>query len=449
MEDFPQWEQGIRPGFPRLHGEIKADVGIVGGGLTGVCCAAMLTAAGVKVALAESRQLGSGASWCCTGIVTSQLASSYHTIAQRRGLSAAANYAWLLRESIMEIKELCRRLHLPVQEQTVYAFAETEDDLPALHALSQLEARLGLPVFHGADAGGCPFPVELSLGLERQLTLSPLPYLLALASFAHAHGCQLFESSPVRSIDGRRLVTAEGSILAENIILATGVPAGCTSLPRLASLRQRNRQTLVLHGEPPVLNCHLSVQPDELSLRPIPGGGLLSWDLSPVGSRQQAARRLVLQRTLSALLPDMQVTESYTRQEVYSSDGLPLIGSMYPGQSHLLMATGYEGWGVAGSYLAAKVLAGHITGHPMPHARLFRPDRPMPVSANVLHMTAAYLDGLSRKRAPVCPHMGGKLRYDEETRRWVCPCHGSAFTTLGEMLCAPALHDAHPSARQR
>lgn len=448
MESFPQWEQGIRREYPPLRGETQADVAIVGGGLTGVSCAAMLSALGAKVVLLEARRLGMGATWCCTGKVTAQIGGVYQTIVQQAGMAAAANVAWLLREAVLGVKELCSRLGVPTQEQSVYVFAETTDDLPALHALSRLEARLGLPVHQALDAGGCPFPVELSLAMERQLLLSPLAYLLALADFAQGQGCCIYEHTPVRGVDGQRLTTGQGSVRGTHIILATGCPGGCTALPLLAGMQQRVWQTVTLMGQPPILNSHLSVQPDEMSLRPIPGGALLSWDLGRVGSRQQI-RTLLLQRTWGALLPDMQVTERHIRQEVYSSDGLPLIGPMHPGQSHLLMATGYSGWGVTGSYLAAKVLAGYITGHPMPHARLFRPDRPLPRANEGLHMAAAYLGGLSHRSAPVCPHMGGRLRYDVENRQWVCPCHGSAFTTMGEMLNAPALTDAKVSAKQR
>lgn len=449
MEDFPQWEQGIRREYPSLRGETRADVAIVGGGLTGMSCAAMLSAMGVKAVLLEAHRLGTGASWCCTGKVTCQLGGVYQTIAQHAGLSAAANYAWLLRETVLGVKELCTRLGVPVQEHSVYVFAETLDDLPALHMLNRLEARLGLPVHQAPDAGGCPFPVELSLGVERQLLLSPLTYLLALADFAQGQGCTIYEHSPVREIQGRQVVAGQGSVRAGSIILATGSPAGCTALPLLATMQQRACQTVTLLGQPPVLNSHLSVQPDEMTLRPIHGGALLAWDMGRAGGGKHRDRQTVLERTIKALLPDMRVVECAIRQDVWSSDGLPLIGPMHPGQSHLLMATGYSGWGMAGSYLAAKVLTGYITGRPVPHARLFRPDRPAPKLAEGLHMAGAYLTGLGRWGAPTCPHLGGKLHYDAETQRWVCPCHGSAFTVLGENLCGPAMRSAEVSAKQR
>ena len=449
MEDFPLWEQGIRRDFPALRGSVQADVAIVGGGLTGASCAAMLAAMGVKVALLEARRLGRGASWNCTGKVTSQLGGTYQTVADKAGMKAAGAYARLMRDAVTGVKELCSRLSIPVQEQSVYVFAETTDDLPALNKLHRLEAQLGLPVAEAPDAGGCPFPVELSLRMQHQLLIDPLPYLLALVDFAEGHGCSVYGHSPVRAIEGRRVLTDAGSVEAASILLATGSPMGCTSLPRLAMMQQRTCQTVVLEGGAPVMNSHLSVQPDELTLRPTATGALLAWDLGHTGSQEHPQRQVLLQRTLGALLPDMRVAESYIRQDVWSGDGLPLIGPIKPHQSHILMATGYSGWGVANSYLAAKILAGQLTGHPLPEANLFRPDRPSPKLAEGMRIAGAYLGGIPRLGAPTCTHMGGKLRYDPDSQRWECPCHGSTFTALGQTLDGPAAQDAQVSARQR
>ena len=454
--DFPTWEPAIRRDYPPLRGKRQADVLIVGGGLTGATCAALLTAQGARVVLLEAHRLGMGDSFACTGKVTSQLAGVYTTVAKTVGMDAASAYARLMREAVLGVRTLCDSFQLPCQprEQDIYVFAETEDDLSALQTLSDLEAKLGVPAAPAPDAGGCPFPVELSLRMPNQLTLSPLPYLLGLIEAAEHQGCEVYEYSPVRAIDGRRATTPGGSVEAAWIVLATGSPIGCTALPRLAMMQQRTCAAVVLQGGAPLHASHLSVQPDEMTLRPIPGGALLAWDMGRAGTRQHEARQTVLERTLKALLPEYRVQERILRQDVWSGDGLPLIGSIRPETSHLLMAAGYSGWGVANAYLAARIITGQIMGRPLPEASLFRPDRRYPGHAGVMlregvNVAGGYLSGLIRPSAPVCTHMSGRLRYNLDAGRWECPCHGSTFTVLGETLAGPAMENAKVSAHQR
>ena len=50
-----------RPAIPRLRGAVRADVAVVGGGLTGLSAALHLLEKGAQVVVVEADEIGSGA----------------------------------------------------------------------------------------------------------------------------------------------------------------------------------------------------------------------------------------------------------------------------------------------------------------------------------------------------------------------------------------------------
>lgn len=456
MQDFPSWQTGHRVEYQALRGSKQADVAIIGGGLTGVTLASMLAGQGLRVALLEARRLGCGSSWACTGKVTSQLGGIYQTVESSVGRAAAQTYANWAQEAVRGVEETCLRLGLAcgMTRQDTYLFARREADIPALEAIFQLEKELGLPVMRAADAGDCPLPVEKAILLRDQLILQPVPYLLGLAESAVRRGCQIYEQSPVRRMVGNRVFTPAGHVEATYIVLATGSPIGVKNLMLLAMMNQRVEQVQVMRGGAPIHNSHLSADGQGMTFRPCPGGMLTVRDVGRAGCRDQDRQYAAFEAQTKRLLRDWQETDVITRQDVWSGDGLPLIGPVDAGDGHRLMASGYSGWGVLNAYLAGRFLSAQLLGHPLPDTAIFAPTRGYAGHAKVvlrgsLKPAGAFLGGLVRMGAPICPHMGCRMRYDMEQRRWRCPCHGSSFSVLGECLNGPAYTDADVSHRQR
>ncbi|MGN0779453.1 MAG: FAD-dependent oxidoreductase [Aristaeellaceae bacterium] len=456
MADFPSWQQGLRQQHPPLRGTVQADVAIVGGGLTGVTTAWMLQAQGVQTVLLEARQLGQGATFGCGGIVTCQAFHACQRASAVISLEAARALAQLLREAVQGVRELAQRpgMACSLSSADVYAYAETSDDLPALERLLTLERRLGLTVAQAPDAGGCPFPVARSAVLHHQAVLSPLPYLMGLAEEAAAWGLRIYEKTPVTALHSHHLQTPGGIVMADRVLLCTGVPLDCHRLPVLHLLQPRLWETRVLRYAQPLHTAQFSVQADEMTLRGIPDGLLMTIDRGALGTPQEARSGIFRDRTLHALLPEATTMDIILRREVFSRDGLPLIGPVQPRDDRLLMASGLNGLGLTGSYLAARILTGLVLSSPLPESGLFRPFRSYPGRSRVQReglaaSGRAYLRGWTHRSIPRCPHMGCPLRYNPANRRWECPCHGSTFDVLGQVEAAPAIRNAPLSPRDR
>src|SRR5687768_4725917 len=88
------WLDGseLTPPRPALDGDVRAEVAVIGGGITGVTTALMLAREGRSVVLIEREHLGSGSSGANTGKVTSQHGQIYAPITKRYGVEAARTY---------------------------------------------------------------------------------------------------------------------------------------------------------------------------------------------------------------------------------------------------------------------------------------------------------------------------------------------------------------------
>jgi len=68
MGNLSVWHEEVElTSFPALTKEFHVDVAIVGGGITGITAAYLLSKAGKKVAVLEARKVGEGSTGYSTG----------------------------------------------------------------------------------------------------------------------------------------------------------------------------------------------------------------------------------------------------------------------------------------------------------------------------------------------------------------------------------------------
>jgi glycine/D-amino acid oxidase-like deaminating enzyme len=80
------------PTFEPLNQDIKTDVLIIGGGITGILCAYMLEQAHVDYVLVEAKEICSGVTENTTAKITSQHGMIYHKMLKRFGTEKTRLY---------------------------------------------------------------------------------------------------------------------------------------------------------------------------------------------------------------------------------------------------------------------------------------------------------------------------------------------------------------------
>jgi len=63
-----------------------------------------------------------------------------------------------------------------------------------------------------------------------------------------------------------------------------------------------------------------------------------------------------------------------------------------------------------------------------------------------VHKVALYRDeaGVVHEMSARCPHLGCAVRWNAHDATWDCPCHGSRFDALGQVINGPAVSGLEP-----
>jgi gamma-glutamylputrescine oxidase len=219
-----------------LHGDVRADVCVIGGGFTGLSAALHLARAGAKTVLLEANSVGFAASGRNGGQIHSGHRKDQAELERWLGKEHARDLWALAEESKVLVRTLAAELapHAAVKPGLIIAahdktaLHDLENEVEHLHryydySTAQLidadeTFRLTGAHYHGAklDNGGGH--------------LHPLRYAYGLASGAEAAGAVLYEKSHALQIEqSEHAVTVRtdgGKVTADHILLATDAFSG-------------------------------------------------------------------------------------------------------------------------------------------------------------------------------------------------------------------------------
>ena len=160
-----------RTNYPTFSDEADHyDVGVVGGGITGVVTAYHLMKSGRTVALVERDHI---VEWT-TGGTTAKLSSQHYLIydylIKRHGEAVAQAFADTNQNGIDEVEGLSGELSIDCEfsRRDAYVFSQSTDKVEVFKAEVEAARKLGLPA-HFVTSIDLPFNVEAAVGLMAKL----------------------------------------------------------------------------------------------------------------------------------------------------------------------------------------------------------------------------------------------------------------------------------------
>ena len=344
------------------------------------------------------------------------------------------------------------------------------------------------------DTGPC-------LLFPRQAQFHPLKYVTAVAEATVRAGGRIFTATHVEAIKGgkpARITTSSGrTVTADAVVVATNSPvndllaihtkqAAYTSYV-IGAIVPRGAVAMALYWDTLDPYHYVRIQPFSPEADKAEQRGAEEQDVLIVGGEDQKTGQAEAQSDSYARLEAWarqrfpmirDITSRWSGQVLETIDGLAFIGRNPLDEPNVFVVTGDSGMGMTHGTIAGILLTDLILGRENPWATLYDPSRktlgavgrfvkenlnvarqygdwltrgdvvsPAQIASGAgavirhgLTKIAVYRDeqGVCPERSAVCTHLGGIVRWNDAEKTWDCPCHGSRFDRLGEVLSGPA-----------
>ncbi len=425
------WEQlEAHKSFEGLNQDLKTDILIIGGGITGVLCAYMLHQNHIPYVLVEADTICSGITKNTTAKITSQHGLIYDKLIQRFGVERARQYFEANEAALGYYRDLCQQIDCDFEEKASFVYS--------LHDRKKIEREMRALGKIGVNAEFCdqlplPFSVSGAVKFPNQAQFHPLKFISALSK-----DLNIYEHTEVQQLVGTTALTNCGKIAAKKIIVATHFPFLNKHGSYFLKMYQHRSYVIGLENGPNVNGMYVDEAQKGMSFRNyhnllLLGGG--SHRTGKKGGNWQELREFA-----QSHYPHAVEKYHWATQDCMTLDDIPYIGTYSASTKDLYVATGFHKWGMTSAMVSAMILSDLVQGKQNPYAEVFSPSRTIMRPQLAINAFEAIINLLTptTKR---CPHLGCALKWNSYEHTWDCPCHGSRFTEDGQLIDNPATGD--------
>lgn len=422
------WQKSAElPSFPKLNGDINADILIIGGGITGILTAYFLKQNEADCILVEKRKICQGTTGHTTAKITYQHGLIYHKLLRSGGVETARKYLQANKLAFDKYAMLCQNIDCDyeIRDNYVYSVSDRKKLEQEITALEKIGCNAEF-----SENLVLPFPTVGAVKFANQTQFNPLKFLSSIAQ-----GLPIYENTFVKEMRGNTAVTNCGNINAKTVIVATHFPFINKHGSYFLKLYQHRSYVLALENAQDVGGMYVDESKTGLSFRNYGKYLLLGGGGHRTG--KNGGNWSELRHYAKLYYPQSREYCHWAAQDCISLDDVPYIGQYSSRTAQLLTATGFNKWGMTGAMLSAILLSDMVQGKKNEYADIFSPSRSILKSQLLVNGFEAVTNLLSFTGRR-CPHLGCALQWNSAEHSWDCACHGSRFDENGRVLDNPA-----------
>jgi glycine/D-amino acid oxidase-like deaminating enzyme len=395
---YPYWavKNGLMHAFPQLHTDVRCDVAVIGGGITGALIADELGQAGHDVVVLEQRDAGWGSTAASTALLQYEIDEHLVTLANKFGVADAV---LAYRSSVNAIDELHHRAEslgdVDFALQHSLYLASSYRAVRELRAEFELREAHGFPVtWIETSALDAVYGVQAPAAILSHAAARVDPYRMAyrLLSRHVRRGGQVYDRTTIATLTTSsrsvRLETHSGhSVTSRRVVMAAGYANTRWLTQRVAQIRS-SFAFITDPIDPAVLGplADTLVWETARPYRYVRTTGdhrlLVGGADDPEDDPQRRDRRLrnktqQLIRGATQLFPDRPFVPAFSWAGAFAetADGLPFFGAHPQHGDRVLFAMAFGGNGITFSMLGAQLLRAIIERRAHPLRHLFSFDR--------------------------------------------------------------------------
>lgn len=480
-------DTGELPHYPSLQENIEVDVAVAGGGIAGITTAYLLASKGFTVALLEGRELASGTTGNTTAKLTAQHQLIYDELINRYGQEVAKLYYQANMEAIALVKSFTEKhaIECELDEQEAFVYTQSPERKKEMERESEAYQKLGI---EGELLNDLPldFHIEAAVMMRNQAQFHPVKYLNGLLQAFEEMGGHIYEHTMITCMDKDNDNDAvcktdqDYRIKSKYVVFATHYPTYEVDKFFPKNLEPESSYAIAIKAKKEFPDgMYINNEEPKRTMRPLYKNGtqyiLVGGESHATGDGTSTEQRYnEIYKFADTHFGVEKVINYWSSHDLISSDRLPFIGPIQQDKPHILVATGFSKWGLTDATIGAELLTDLIIGNDNPYESLFSLQRTIgtleeQTEASQVHKgykmastveQAAYLQnnqgavvkvndksiGAYRDRQGElhlldlsCTHMGCNVEWNDGDATWDCPCHGSRFNAIGEVVEGPAL----------